>query len=116
MQAANVLTSYLVALPPVSASVEPNHWAIVLRIGAESTVIIELRQADPMGCTLTVCGDGPRILSAGELKGVAKSWPLEVRKGSTVGEWLGKLVSSGATRYQLVNGVGKLFYHYYREL
>ena len=66
-------------------------------------MIIELRQADPLGYTVAVFREGPYVLNSGELEGCVKSWPLAVREGS---EWLDRLVRSGLTRYQLV-GVGK---------
>jgi len=69
-------------------------------------VMIELRQVDPLGHTVTVCREGPRVLKSGELEGCVNSWPLAVREGSVVGEWLDRLVRSGLTRYQLVLEVG----------
>ncbi|KAL1963645.1 hypothetical protein VTN77DRAFT_7966 [Rasamsonia byssochlamydoides] len=93
-------------MPPAPATVEPNTWVLVLRTGDVATSIIDLRQIDPMGCTVTVCSEGPCVLDNGELEGVAKSWPLDVREGSVVGDWLDKLVRSGSTRYQLIDGNG----------
>jgi hypothetical protein len=67
MRAAKVIASYLAALPPVPATAEPNPWIVVLKTGETSTVMIELRQADPLGPTVAVCRKDPRVLKSGEL-------------------------------------------------
>ncbi|KAK3934336.1 hypothetical protein QBC46DRAFT_400121 [Diplogelasinospora grovesii] len=82
---------------------------LVLKTGEQTTVKIESKQADPLGNTIVCCSDGPRILEAGELENCARSWALEVRKGSTVGKWLDRLLETGSTRYRLVRGLGESF-------
>jgi hypothetical protein len=72
-------------------------------------VQIELRQADPLGRTVVVSREHPAMLNNGELEGCAKSWVLTVHEGS-VGDWLRKLITTGITRYQLVDGFGKRSY------
>ena len=106
IKAANVIGLYLIALPPVPAAAEPNPWVIALQTGVTSAVVIELREADPLGHTLVVCRECPYLIQSGEVENCAKSWPLAVRNGSSISEWLDKLVVSGSTRYQLVRGVG----------
>jgi hypothetical protein len=43
LRAAEVFTSYIAALPPENAAKEPNRWVIVLGIGKQTTITIELR-------------------------------------------------------------------------
>ena len=102
MRTARVIASYVAVLPPEDASSEPNRWMLVLKTGQQTTVKIELKQADPLGNTVVCCSDGPHVLEAGELENCARSWALDVRPGSTVDEWLDRLVETRLTRYRLV--------------
>ncbi|KAK3940977.1 hypothetical protein QBC46DRAFT_383788 [Diplogelasinospora grovesii] len=107
IRAAEVFASYIAALPPENTTKEPNRWIIVLDIGEQTTVTVELRQVDPLGNTIVFCSSGPRILNTGELEGCAKSWALAMRGGSVVGDWLERLALTGSTRYRLANQLGE---------
>jgi hypothetical protein len=114
MRTTRVIASYVAVLPPEDAILEPNRWMVVLKTGKQTTIKIELKQADPLGNTLICCSNGPRVLKSGELENCARSWAVEVRKGSTVSEWLDRVVETGLTRYRLVRGLGESFKYYVR--
>lgn len=107
MRTAKVTASYVAVLPPEATESEPNLWIMVLKTGEQTTIKIELKQADPLGNTVVCCSDGPRVLETGELEGCARSWALAVKNGSVVGDWIDPLVEAGLTRYRLIRGIGE---------
>lgn len=109
IRTAEVISCYLAALPPEPHTAEPNPWVLVLKTKDAKMLLIELKQADPLGKTVVVCSERPFGLDDGKLQGCVKSWQIPVREGSSVGAWLNTLVNSGSTRYELTKsplGVG----------
>lgn len=108
LRTAEVITLYVAVLPLEAAASEPNRWILVLRTSEQTTATVELKQADPLGNTVVCCSDGPRLLETGELEGCVKNWAFEVQKGSSLHDWLDRLVKTGLTRYRLVGGLGEI--------
>lgn len=103
---AKVLNSYIAVLPPGNTAKEPNPWIIALDIGDRTTIMIELRQVDPLGNTIVLCSAGPRILCDGSLEGCPRSSAIAVQGGSVATDWLKRLIETGSTRYRLINQLG----------
>jgi len=106
MKLAKVTSLYVAVLPPTPTEEEPNPWELVLEIDDSSTIVVRLRQIDPLGHTIVVCSQGR------ELDRYPKCWRLETSEGTIVSEWLETLIKCGATKYRLVNGFGSRWWIY----
>jgi hypothetical protein len=112
IRAYKIVSAYIAACPPFADMGLINEWRIVCRINHTDTYEISLKglPCRDEGCeineTYIQLAPGPSVMMNGRLDGMAKTFKISVRSGSTIGDLIDEIFEKNLNKFQLLHGRG----------
>lgn len=110
-----IISAYIAACPPFPDMGLINEWRIMCRVNHTNTYEISLKglPCRDGGCeineTYIQLAPGPSVMKNGRLDGMAKTFKISVRSGSTIGDLLDEIFEKNLNKFQLLHGRGLFF-------
>jgi hypothetical protein len=107
-----IVSAYIAACPPFTDMGLINEWRVVCRINYTDTFEISLKglpcreDACEINETYIQLAPGPPVMTNGRLNGMAKTFKISVRSGSTIGDLLDEIFEKNLNKFQLLHGRG----------